>query len=385
MKILQICPPWIATPPKGYGGTEWVIYNLSEGLIALGHQVTMFATGDSKTSGELKYVLEHGVIDMGMPWEGALLPMLHYNEAFKLAREGDFDLVHVHLSAGADMLLFPFVADLKIPHVMTIHGHWPYDKFTNSDEYFLKLYGSKANAISISKIMEGTLPKEINALGSVYNGINLDTLHFHGKPKGDYVTWLGKIIPDKGLHEGILAAKKAGVQMIFAGKIDDGQPKSVAYFNDVVKPLIDGEQIQFLGEADLKMKNDIVGNAKGFMNPINWVEPFGLVMAESLSLGTPVISYARGAANEIIQHGKTGFLVKNVDNEEARIAEMAEYVKELDKIDRVECRKSIEERFSLAAMTQDYLTMYDKVIKKSDMQIQRMSTKRSSVFRMLEH
>ncbi len=354
MKILQICPPWISTPPSGYGGTEWVINNLSEGLIALGHDVTLFATGNSKTSGELKYVFPKGIIEMGLPWEGALHPLLHYNEAFKLADQ--FDIVHVHLSAGSDMVLFPYIEDLKVPHIMTIHGHWPYDKLTNVDPYYIKYYGDKVNGVNISKVMEGSMPKELNSWGSVYNGIDMSTLKFNPNPKGEYMTWLGKIVPDKNIYEGILAAKKAGVQMIFAGKIDEAIPLSVSYFNEMVKPLVDGDQIQFMGEADLKMKNDIIGNAKGFLNPINWVEPFGLVMAESMALGTPVISYARGAAVELIADGKTGYLVNNVN-------EMADRIKDLDKIDRKACRDRVQEKFSLEAMTNAYLLKYDLIMK----------------------
>lgn len=357
MKILQICPPWIDIPPSGYGGTELVIFNLVEGLIKEGHDVTLFATGNSKTNARLHYVFKDCLVDQNIDWLAGLPPLIHYNEAFKFAREYDFDIVHTHLSSGTDLTMFPYLAELEIPHVTTIHGHWPYDRFSNMDDYFLKYYGDKISIINISKVMEKFLPKELNSLGSVYNGIDIHKIRCTTEyKKSDYLTWVGLIVKEKGLHEAIQAVKMKGERMVFGGLIEPKRQKdSVEYFETMIKPHIDGDQIRFLGQINFEQKVAMLCSAKGFLNPIDWEEPFGMVMIEAMSCGTPVIAYARGAAKELVVSGKTGFLVNNVN-------EMADAIDRLNEINRTTCRERVEKHFSCEAMVKGYIKMYNKRI-----------------------
>jgi glycosyltransferase involved in cell wall biosynthesis len=372
MKILQIAPPWIATPPSGYGGTELVIYNLCKGLVGLGHAVTLFATGDSRSPGQLDYVFGKGLVEMGIEWTAALPPFLHYHQAFQRAHA--FDIVHAHLSSGTDLLILAFLSDLAKagkPAVVTIHGHWPYDRNTYMDQYYQELYANDIAAISISRAMQKLLPSHFRDVGFVHNSLDLQTLSFQEQPglytsmssvdareigndKG-YVTWLGKIVPDKGTHEAILAAKAAGVQIVFAGLADKYQKLSLEYFHTKVEPLIDGEQVIFLGPLDVRAKNKLMGGARAFLNPIVWEEPFGMVMIESMACGTPVISYTRGAAPELIEDGKTGFLVENR-------AEMVRAIARVDMIKRQNCRRHVEQHFSPKAAAEKHVAIYQREI-----------------------
>lgn len=351
MKILQIAPAWVDTPPQDYGGTEWVIANLITGLSQLGHNVTLFATKNSKTKGNLKYVFKKSFLDQGIIWNAALPPFIHYHEAFKDAKEYDF--VHAHLSSETDMVILPFLADLTergISNLMTIHSRWPFDNYSRMDKIFLKLYANKILAVNISKSMHKTLPKQFRDGGFVYNSLDISKMKFSPKG-GKYLTWLGKMIPEKGIAEAIKIAKIAGEQFIFAGVIDEYREKSNHYFYSKVKPLIDGSQIQYLGRADLKLKNKLLGGAKAFLNPLNWEEPFGMVIVESMAVGTPVISFDRGAASEVIKNNKTGFLVKNK-------SEMIKAIAKISKIDRRVCRQHVEEQFSPKSAALGYLKLY---------------------------
>jgi glycosyltransferase involved in cell wall biosynthesis len=301
MKILQIAPPWIATPPSGYGGTELVIYNLCNGLVELGHEITLFATKNSQSPGDLDYVFNKGLVEMDIDWSASLPPFVHYHQAFQKADA--YDVVHAHLSSGTDLIILPFLSDLaqkgKVA-VMTVHGHWPYDRNTYMDPYFKKLYAKDIATISISRAMQKLLPKEFRDVGYIHNSLDLNTLSFRARPgvytnksaHGDdhlrrngrgYLTWLGKIVPDKGTHEAILAAKEAGEQLVFGGIVDKYDKLSVDYFQTKVKPLIDDQQIIYLGSLDVKAKNKLMGGAKAFLNPIVWEEPFGMVMIESMA------------------------------------------------------------------------------------------------------
>lgn len=353
MKILQIAPAWIDTPPKGYGGTELIIDMLANGYTKRGHDVTLFATGNSKTSATLKYAFDKCFTDMEIPWSSCLPCIYHYDQAFAMAEE--FDLVHVHLSSDTDIMMLPYLAKLKKPHIMSIHGLLPYDKHTQMDKYYLDAYGKYMNAAYISQSCLSIWPECFKNYGVVHNAIDISQYNFNAMPQ-DYFTWIGKIMPIKGTHEAILAAKKAKVQFKFAGIVDKSLKRSYDYYNDIVEPLIDNEQIQYFGPADVKMKNELVGNAKGFLNPIAWDEPFGLVMTESMSCGTPVIAYNKGAVNEIITDGVDGYIVNNMD-------EMVERMQTVDKIDRARVRQTIESKFSIDKMLDEYFKIYERVIK----------------------
>jgi glycosyltransferase involved in cell wall biosynthesis len=372
MKILQIAPPWIATPPSAYGGTELVIYNLSKGLVELGHEVTVFATKNSQSPDKLDYVFTKGLVEMDIDWSAALPPFLHYHQAFQKADE--YDIVHAHLSSGTDLLFLAFLSDLAKrgkAGVMTLHGHWPYDRNTYMDSYFKKFYAKDIATISISRAMQKLLSREFRDVGYVHNSLDATTLSFRSRPgtyrkksssdsrprENDrgYLTWLGKIVPDKGTHEAILAAKEAGEQFVFGGIVDKYDKRSVDYYQTKVKPLIDDNQVVYLGPLDVKTKSKLMGGAKAFLNPVAWDEPFGMVMIESMACGTPVISYNKGAAPELIKNGKNGFLVKSRK-------EMVKAIAKIDTIKRRDCRKHVEENFSPKATAEKHIKIYQKEI-----------------------
>ncbi|MCR4305516.1 MAG: glycosyltransferase, partial [Candidatus Daviesbacteria bacterium] len=262
-----------------------------------------------------------------------------------------------HLSSETDLITLPFLADLTekgIPNLVTIHSPWPFDYSSGMDKTFLNLYADKILAVNISSFMQKTLPTGFRDGGFIYNSVDLSKMKFKSK-SGDYLTWLGRIIPEKGTAEAIKIARMSGEQLIFGGIIDQYNPKSVKYWEEVVKPLVDGRQIRYLGPADLKLKNKLMGGAKAFLNPITWDEPFGMVIVESLACGTPVISYKRGAMQEIIKEGKTGFMVKNR-------AEMKKAIKRISEIDRYLCREDVERRFSPASAALKYARLYQEEI-----------------------
>ncbi len=373
MKILQIAPAWANIPPKAYGGTEWVIANLIKGLSDLGHNVTLFATRSSKVAGKVKYVFKKSLLDQGVSWTAALPALIHYHQAFKMAPK--YDVVHAHLASETDLILLPFLADLTqsgIPNLMTIHSPWPFDKFSNMDKMFLDLYAKKILAVNISGAMQKTLPKQFRDGGFVYNSLDITKMKFNSKG-GSYLTWLGKIIPEKGTAEAIKIAKMVGEQFIFAGYIDKHQEKSVKYFEREVKPLIDGKQIQYLGLADLKLKNKLLGGAKAFLNPIDWNEPFGMVIVESMACGTPVVSYSKGAIPEVIKDRETGFLAS------CRTGLLKSLLK-VKEIDRQKCRKRVESQFSPQTAARKYLSLYHKETSLNQSRLNRSRSKTDDRF-----
>ena len=358
MKILQIAPAWTHTPPSGYGGTEVVIDNLVTGLTNMGHEVTLFATGGSQSAGSLEYVFKESFFDRDLPWEAALPSLLHYHQGFKLA--SDYDVVHAHLSSQTDVMLLPLVADLAdqgIPAVLTLHSPQPFDRFSDMDDMYIKHYSHKITVVNISETMQKFTPKGFKDGGVAYNCLDPSTIEFNPRP-GEYLTWLGQILPKKGTHEALLAAKEAGEKIVFAGMVDKKQPISVEYFERKVKPLIDDDQIVYIGPANLEQKSKLLAGAKGFLNPIDWEEPFGMVMAESMAAGTPVISYNRGAAPELILDAETGFLVEN------RL-EMVKAISKLDTIDRGLCRSHIERSFSPAVAAERHTEIYQAQIRRT--------------------
>lgn len=353
MKILQIASAWVNTPPKDYGGTEWVIANLIKGLSELGHDVTLFATKNSRIEGKVNYIFEKPLLDQGVSWTAALPALIHFHQAFKDAKK--YDLVHAHLASETDLIILPFLADLTekgIPNILTIHSRWPFDRYSHMDQAFLKLYADKILGVNISKAMQKTLPADFRDGGFVHNSLDITKMKFSAKG-GKYLTWLGRIIPEKGIAEAIKIAKMAGEQLIFAGIIDKYHKRSIIYFEREVKPLIDGHQIQYLGPADLRLKNELLGGAKAFLNPIDWDEPFGMVLVESMACGTPLISYNKGAISEVVKDGECGFLVKNR-------FQMFKSLRKIHKINRRRCRWHVEEYFSPRVAAQKYVNLYQK-------------------------
>jgi glycosyltransferase involved in cell wall biosynthesis len=340
MRIAQIAPPWITIPPKNYGGTESVISNLVEELVAQEHDVTLFAPGDAQTSARLVSFFPKSLLREGGSWDMHLKAFYHLQKSLEEVKADNFDIVHTHLSSSSDLYAFPLTAELATPHVTTLHSHFPFDhapngKVGDADRYYMDW----APAIPIVFISESARKQEklpLNCVGVVHNGIELHQYRPLSRKREDALVWLGRFVPEKGPHLAIEAAKQAQVPLILAGTIDQYVKSSVAYFQEQIKPQIDQKQIRYIGPVNMKQKVRLLSRARGFLNPIKWEEPFGMVMIEALACGCPVISFDRGAAPEIVAHGQNGFLVQNV-------AEMVQSIAHIDEIDRDALRPYVEQ------------------------------------------
>jgi len=361
MKIAHIAPPWITIPPKNYGGTEIVLYNLVEEQVAHGHDVTLFAPGDARTSARLISFFPHALIDAGVPWQGHLKAYYHLYKAVEYIKDHDFDIVHTHLSSSADMYLFPLTAHLAIPHVMTLHSHFPFDRVQSwtgdADDCYME-WALSVPMIVISEHArtERTLP--LNVVGVVHHGLPLAHFQPTVKQPERFFVWLGRFVPEKGPHLAIEAAKKAGVPIVLAGTIDQHMQESVDYFEQVIKPHLNHQQVKYIGPVDMEQKIDLLSRARGLLNPIQWEEPFGMVMIEAMAVGCPVIAFARGAAPEIVADGRSGFLVHDVN-------EMAQCISRIDELDRMVVQAHAEHNFTAQAMAVKYTKVYKKIIASS--------------------
>jgi len=359
MKIAHIAPPWLSIPPKNYGGTEIVIYNLVEEQVARGQDVTLFAPGNTRTSAKLVSFFPKPLVEEGVPWQGHLKAYYHLHESVEYIKRHKFDIVHTHLSSSSDMYIFPLVSPLVTPHVTTLHSRFPFDRVQSwtgkADELYME-WAPLLPMVAISESAREEVPYDLNFVGVVHHGLSMQQFLPTAKKRGDFFVWLGRFVEDKGTHLAIEAAKRAGVKIVLAGTIDRHQQDSVNYFNTVIKPQIDNDQVKYIGPVNMKQKISLFSRARGFLNPIEWEEPFGMVMIEAMALGCPVISFTRGAAPELIAHRKTGFLVKNVD-------EMVRFIPRIDEIDREATRQYVERNFSVRVMANKYMKIYNQVIK----------------------
>lgn len=357
MKIAHVAPPWLAIPPKNYGGTESVIADLVEEQVAQGHDVTLFATEGTRTSAKLISFLPKPLRDEGVPWGTHLSAFYHLYNA--LTYKEEFDIIHTHLSSSGDLFILPLTATMRIPHITTLHSRFPFDRVQNwigkADNLYIQSWGQAVPMVAISKSARADAPKGLHIIGVVYNGIAMKEYTPSKKPRGEYLAWLGRFSPEKGPHHAIEVAKKAQRQLILAGTIDRAQKESVSYFHEVIEPQIDNEQIRYIGPVNKQQKVRFLSQAYGFLNPIEWEEPFGMVMIEAMALECPVISFARGAAPELVVDGKTGFLVKNVD-------EMVHAIPKLTELDRQAARHHVEECFSAPAMADGYMNIYQSLL-----------------------
>jgi glycosyltransferase involved in cell wall biosynthesis len=339
MRIAQVSPLYESVPPKLYGGTERVVSHLTEELVRIGHEVTLFASGDSVTSARLiagcprALRLDKRCVD---PLASHFVMM---EEVFRRADE--FDLIHFHI----DYLHFPLSRRLGLASVTTLHG-----RLDIADLQPLYREYCSMPLVSISNAQRGPLP-ECNWVGTVYHGLPLD-LHVLQPKRGSYLAFLGRISPEKGCDRAIEIARRAGMKIKIAAKIDNADR---TYFERVVKPRFDQPHVEFIGEINESQKQDFLGNAHAVLFPIDWPEPFGLVMIESMSVGTPVIAFCCGSVPEVMIDGKTGFVVNDID-------EAVEAVEKVGRLDRGECRAIFEERYSSRRMAHDYLKVYAQII-----------------------
>ena len=360
MRIAQIAPPWIPIPPKNYGGTESVIYNLVEELVAQGHDVTLFAPEDAKTSAKLVSFFPNSILGGKGDWGRHLKAFYHLQKSIEYVKAHKFDIVHTHLSSNTDMYIFPLSSTLALPHVTTLHSNFPFDhgpdgKVGDADKYYMD-WASCVPLVAISENAREQVKLPLHFVDVVHNGIDMSQFPPPGNKREDYLVWLGRFVPEKGPHLAIEAAKQTGMPLILAGTIDRYVKASVTYFHEQIEPLIDNKQIKYIGPVNMRRKVSLLRRAHAFLNPIEWEEPFGMVMVEAMALGCPVISFARGAAPEIVIDGETGFLVKNLE-------EMVQCLPKIDEIDREETRLHVERNFSARAMAEKYLQVYKNVRK----------------------
>jgi glycosyltransferase involved in cell wall biosynthesis len=337
MKIAQIAPLAESVPPKFYGGTERIVSYLTEELVAQGHDVTLFASGDSVTTAELVPCAERALRLNPAVRDPLPYHLIELEEVRR--RAADFDILHFHI----DLLHFPLIQPFAGCTLTTLHNRHDYPDLRP----FYKAF-PHVPLVSISDNQRRGMPP-VNWVGTVYNGIPSDLLAFKPDPAGGYLAFLGRISPDKGPAEAIEIARRAGMPLKMAAKIDKGDQ---AYWENVLEPMIGRSPwVEFVGEIDQDAKPEFLGNATALLFPIDWPEPFGLVMIEAMACGTPVIGFSCGSVPEILEDGISGFIAKNVD-------EAVEAVRRIDMVDRSGVRRAFDRRFSARRMAADYLTLY---------------------------
>jgi len=339
MRIAQVSPLFESVPPQSYGGTERVVSYLTEELVRQGHTVTLFASGDSVTRAELVPVTERS-----LRLSRSVVDRLahHIRMLEVVARQAEeFDLIHYHI----DYLHFPVSRRLESVHLTTLHGRLDLPDLVPLYHEFPEM-----PVVSISDAQREPLPW-INWIGTVYHGLPADLYTFREEP-GQYLAFLGRISPEKRVDRAIRIARKVGIPLMIAAKVD---AVDVAYFEETIKPLLDGPLVEYLGEIGDQEKNALLGGACALLFPIDWPEPFGLVMIESLACGTPVIAYDHGSVPEVIDEGITGFVVRNVDEAVRAAAEVCS-------LSRRACRDAFEARFTAARMARDYVALYDAIL-----------------------
>jgi glycosyltransferase involved in cell wall biosynthesis len=339
MKIAHVAPLIESVPPKGYGGTERVVSYLCEALVDMGHDVTLFASGESVTSARLEAVTPHSLrLAPGQP-DPAIWHTMMIDQVFCAAAA--FDVIHFHI----DTLHLPLLRRCAQPCVSTTHGRLDLPDLQQLFRHFIE-----QPLVSISDSQREPLPWA-NWLATVHHGLPTSLYSLHRQPQ-DYFAFIGRICPEKRLDRAIEIALACQTRLRIAAKVD---AVDRAYFEDRIKPLLNHPLIEFVGEIEQAAKNDFIGNARALLFPIDWPEPFGLVMIEALACGTPVICYPHGAVPEVIEHGVTGFLVHNQ-------TEAIAAARNIGMIDRRVCREVFERRFTAGTMASRYLAVYRQLI-----------------------
>lgn len=340
MKIAQIAPIVERIPPKKYGGTERVVYSLTEELVKRGHDVTLFASGDSITSAKLSAVYPRALREAKLRdlYGMNILTMLNIGMAY--FRQGEFDIIHDHLGT----ISLPTANIATTPVVTTYHGPFT----AESRRLFQNLNKPYVATISNSQIVPA---HGINYIGTVYNGLDMRHYPF-SKKNGGYLLFVGRISMEKGVHMAIEVAQYLNLPLIIAAKLE---VVDVPYFNEYIGPHL-SDQIQWIGETDEAARNKLMSKALCFLHPVTWKEPFGLVMIEAMACGCPVVAFNLGSIPEIVEHKKTGYVVTDTD-------EMIEAVAHIDKIDKRYCREYALKNFNAAKMAEGYEKVYRKILK----------------------
>ncbi|MDB5378316.1 MAG: rfaG [Rubritepida sp.] len=337
MKIAQIAPLAEACPPKLYGGTERIVAYLTDELVRQGHEVTLFASGDSQTSAtlvpctEMALRLNPAVKDF-LPYHVLMLEQVR-------RRFDDFDVIHFH----TDLFHYPLIREFADRTVTTLHGRLDLPDL----QPFFRTF-SEVPLVSISDDQRAPMPP-VNWVGTVYHGLPADLLPYKAQPTGGYLAFLGRISPEKRPDRAIEIAARSGQELRIAAKVDRADQ---AYWDEKIAPLVAAhDNIHWIGEINDQQKAEFLGNARALLFPIGWPEPFGLVMIEAMACGTPVIAFNHGSVPEVIDHGMSGFIVNGMD-------EAVEAVGRLGDISRAQVRASFDERFTAERMAADYATIY---------------------------
>jgi glycosyltransferase involved in cell wall biosynthesis len=345
MKIAQIAPLMESVPPKLYGGTERVVSYLTEELVRQGHKVTLFASGDSETRAEL-----HAIVPQALRLDASVRdPLPHIVLQLEEVRDraDEFDVIHFH----SDLMHFPLARALGLNNVLTtMHGRLDHADYRPLFDAFCD-----APLVSISQRQREPLP-HCHWVGTVHHGLPTDLCRFNSQPRGDYVAFLGRISPEKRADRAIEICRRAGMKLKIAAKVD---PLDREYFEGSIEPLLDQPHVEFVGEIGDADKADFLGDAHALLFPIDWPEPFGLVMIEAMACGTPCVAWRAGSVPEVIEEGRSGFIVDSIDDAAAALIRAAA-------LDRRAVRSRFEERFTVERMTRDYLDIYRRVLARAD-------------------
>lgn len=341
MKIAQVAPLYESVPPKYYGGTERIVSYLTEALVALGHDVTLYASADSVTAAKLKPGCHRAIRLDKKSIDPVADHVLLTERVFQDADQ--YDIIHSHI----DYLAFPLLRRIKTPNVTTLHGRLDIPNLYNLYREF-----DDISLVSISNTQR--LPLNwARWVGTVYHGLPENLYTFQEKP-GSYLAFIGRVSPEKRVDKAIEIAKKVGMPLKIAAKVDKVDKD---YFDEFIKPWLDHRNIDYVGEIGESEKDEFFGNAYALLFPIDWPEPFGLVMIEAMACGTPTIAYLQGSVPEVMEEGGTGFIVKNFKSAVAS-------VQKVSNINRRRCRQIFEERFTAKRMAEDYLKIYKKLMEK---------------------
>src|SRR5437773_3265902 len=341
MRIAQVAPLIESVPPKHYGGTERIVSYLTEELVRAGHDVTLFASGDSVTNARLIASCERSLRKNESCKDPVAREVLLVDQVVEHANE--FDLIHFHTG----YLHFPVCRYLPVPHVTTLHGRLDlpdlvpvFDRFRNEP------------LISISNAQRQPLPWA-NWQTTIYHGLPKDLFVFRPN-QGDYLAFLGRISPEKRVDRAIEVAKRASMPLKIAAKIDRADRR---YFKRDIEPLLAQSHVEWVGEISDQQKNEFLGNAYALLFPIDWPEPFGLVMIEAMACGTPIIAYDRGSVPEVMENGVTGFVVRALDD-------AVEATRQVRNVSRAGCREVFEQHFTVTRMANDYMNVYEWVVRR---------------------
>jgi len=338
MKIAQVAPLYEAVPPRLYGGTERVVAHLTDALVELGHEVTLFASGEARTKARLVPVRDQAIRLDPAPLKSDLAA--HLTQLAEVRRRADqFDVIHFH----TDMMHFAFFDGMAAKTVTTLHGRLDLKDLAGVYQRW-----SRFPLVSISDDQRRPLPWA-NWAATVHHGMAADLYRYQPRSEG-YLAFLGRISPEKRPDRAIAIAKRLGMTLKIAAKVDAADQ---TYFEEKIEPLLHDPLIEFVGEIGDHQKSAFLGGADALLFPIDWPEPFGLVMIEAMACGTPVIAYACGSVPEVIEEGLTGFIVRNED-------QAVDAVRRLFSLDRAAIRRRFEERFSATAMARRYLAIYGR-------------------------